>query len=583
MKKEKKLSTQILLLIVIIFIILLGMYVVTLNYNSKESVKATVGDRTIQIAENIVNFIDVEQYKELAANPAENDLYWELREQLNELREINGVLYAYTYAVPKEGDEEVTFLVDGMPTSETENAAALGDPSGSTTVEDLQKVLKEGSYHSDLLSSDYGEYISGTIPVKDTNGEVVAFLGVDIDASYVDAVSSQVSKDTVPKVSIFFLLIIIIGLFITQRYINNTLKPLNALKEASEKFAEGNLKGVNDTLSTLKLKKNNEITLFANTFSETLKNLSASLGNLHKKSENLVKAVTDIDLTASQVSNSNQIIASSIVEIASSSDQQETSNNEVNHAMNEMTIGIQRLADSTSDIAEASTDMTNLVDTSVVHAKHVITQIQDVEKSVLHTEEYVKEMSEKFNSIKEMVSVITSIAEQTNLLALNAAIEAARAGEAGKGFAVVADEVRKLAEMSRSSAKDIQDYLQSFVRISEKALVEMESSTEKVKVGNQSVTEIGGNLQQVLTVVMDVNAKIQDDSAVIEQMSASSQEILASTEEMHKLVIHTTSQTKEVAVSSDVQVEMVQKLEEVVHLLDATSKEMITEINKFKF
>ncbi len=582
MKREKKLSRQILSIVVIIFIFLLGMYVFTMNYNSKESVKAAIGDRTIEIAENMLNFIDVEQYKELAANPEENDLYWNLREQLNELREMNGVLYAYTYAVPEEG-EEVTFLVDGMPENDTENAAAIGDASGSTTYEHLQKVLKDGSFHSDLLSSDYGEYISGTIPMKDANGEVVAFLGVDIDASYVDEVSASVAKSIVPKVSIIFLIIVLIGLYITYRYVNRSLKPLNVLREASEQLADGDLKGVNNTLSSLKFKSNNEIAIFSGTFSNALTSLSNSLLNIHTKSKNLEQAVADIDLTANQVAKSNNVIASSILEIASGSDQQEASNNEVTQAMNEMSVGIQRLADSTSDMAEASTEMTNLVETSVDHAKHVVSQIQSVEKSVLHTEGYVREMGDKFKSIKEMVSVITSIADQTNLLALNAAIEAARAGEAGKGFAVVADEVRKLAEMSRSSASDIQEYLENFLLISDKALVEMGNSSEEVKAGNQSVMEIGDKLNQILAVVLDVNSKIQDDSAVIEEMSASSEEILASTEEMQKLVINTAGQTKEVASSSDVQVDMVHKLEEVVQLLDTTSKEMVEEINQFKF
>ena len=92
--------------------------------------------------------------------------------------------------------------------------------------------------------------------------------------------------------------------------------------------------------------------------------------------------------------------------------------------MNEMSIGIQRLADTTSEIAESSSAMTGLVETSVSHSQEVVSQIQNVESSVLRTANHVEEMGDKFRSIEEMVTIITSIADQTNLLALNAAIEA---------------------------------------------------------------------------------------------------------------------------------------------------------------
>ena len=100
-------------------------------YISKQSVQATIGERTITIAENMLNYIDIDKYEELVKDPSENEIYWDLREQLNELREINGVLYAYTYLVPQPG-EGVTFLVDGMPVDDTENAGAIGEVSSST-------------------------------------------------------------------------------------------------------------------------------------------------------------------------------------------------------------------------------------------------------------------------------------------------------------------------------------------------------------------------------------------------------------------------------------------------------------------
>lgn len=581
MRKVNRLSSRIIVISCVIFILLLGINILTMFYNSKKSVQATMGERTVAIAKNMASFIDIEKYRELAENPQENDLYWELREQLNEIREMNGVLYAYTYAVPNEG-EAVRFLVDGMPIDDTENAAVLGEESSSTTYEHIANVLEQGEYYSELLSGPYGEYISGTIPLKTASGEVVALLGVDIDASYVKQISNSIAKEVLPSLIVIFVLIIILSIFVMYIYVNRSLKPLERLEEAANLLAQGDIGGASETVLRINTNAKNEISTFTKAFSTTLNQLKETFSSIQNKTANLETAVEDINESNEKVSKSSNMIATSVMEIAGSCDLQQTSNDEVMLAMNEMAIGIGRLADTTSNIASSSNEMTQLVEESVKDSQEIIIQIQNVEASVVRTSEHVREMSNKFNTIEEMISVITNIADQTNLLALNAAIEAARAGEAGKGFAVVADEVRKLAEMSRSSANDIHEQLQNFLEISDRALKEMEYSTEDVKGGNIAVASIGEKLEQILVSVASVNNQIQEDSAVIEQMSAGSEEILATTEEMHRYVSNTTIQTREVASSTDIQVETVEKLNIVVKRLDETSSEVVKELEKFK-
>jgi len=581
MKKRNRLASRIILIASVIFALLIGLNVFLMIYTSKQSVQATIGERTITIAENMLNHMDLDKYEELVKNPSENEIYWELREQLNELREINGVLYAYTYSVPQPG-EGVAFLVDGMPVDDTENAAALGDISESTKYEHIEKVLQDGHHYSDLLASDYGEYISGFIPIKNNEGEVIAFLGVDIDASYVEGIASGIANSILPGMVGVFILLMVGALILLFYYINKSLKPLNDLLTASTLLEQGDLKGATEVVSSIKTKSNNEITTFTKAFSKMLNGLSSTFKTIRDKTGNLEQAVHNINESADKVGDSSTSIAKSIVEISASSEQQKSSNDEVMLAMNEMAIGIQRLADTTSAIAASSSDMTSLVESSVVNSQEVIEQIQSVETSVVRTSEHVREMGDKFNSIEEMVSVITNIADQTNLLALNAAIEAARAGEAGKGFAVVADEVRKLAEMSRHSADDIHNHLQSFLKITERALSEMNRSTEDVKSGSAAVASIGEKLNQILVSVENVNGQIQDDSAVIQQMSASTEEVLASTEQVNALVTNTTNKTSDVATSTEIQVEMVNRLNEIVHRLDETSDDVVREIEKFK-
>ncbi|MDG0871851.1 methyl-accepting chemotaxis protein [Paenibacillus thiaminolyticus] len=223
----------------------------------------------------------------------------------------------------------------------------------------------------------------------------------------------------------------------------------------------------------------------------------------------------------------------SIVKIvASGAETQMRGTEEGAKAMEEMAIGIQRIAESTTNISETSIDTTDQAKQGNMLLQEAVQQMNTIDESVKHSGGLVQTLGERSEQMAHIVDVITQIASQTNLLALNAAIEASRAGEHGQGFAVVAHEVRKLAERSAESAREISDLIEETRMDARRAVESMEQVRDSVADGIEKVQNSGTTFERILTDITDIAGQIQDTSAVTEEMSAGSEEVLASVNEI---------------------------------------------------
>ncbi len=249
-------------------------------------------------------------------------------------------------------------------------------------------------------------------------------------------------------------------------------------------------------------------------------------------SENANKMVDDINNTLSQVLATTKMVTSSANELSKDSAQivdgaksQSDKSTNVATAMEEMSATVTEIAKNSGEAANASKEARDMAVKGGDVVKKTLDGMGRIASSVERSANTIKVLEKSSAQIGEIVKVIDDIADQTNLLALNAAIEAARAGEQGRGFAVVADEVRKLAEKTSKATKEIADMIKGIQVDTKNAVSAMDEGTKEGKAGVSLAIEAGTALDKIVETVKKVSDMIAQIATAAEEQSATTEEI----------------------------------------------------------
>jgi len=242
--------------------------------------------------------------------------------------------------------------------------------------------------------------------------------------------------------------------------------------------------------------------------------------------------VTQMSSDATNLSSSAKELKEGADRMLGGSDEQASKSSQVATASEEMSETILDIAKNVNGIAQSASGTVVVAkdgDQIVIRSLEKVTEIARI---VDDSANFVRSLGERSEQIGSIVNVINDIADQTNLLALNAAIEAARAGEQGRGFAVVADEVRKLAERTATSTSEIGQMIKAIQEEVSKAVRSMENATRNVNLGVELVQQSGAALQAIVQSANDLQLMVQQIASATDEMSATSGEISRDMEQM---------------------------------------------------
>lgn len=545
---------------------------ILLYRSSMNLVKDSVGNQVAGMVENVVEVIELEKYKEISNDSEETDYYYELREKLNEIREMNNIVYLFTMSREQKNDEyEYYYVVDGQV---SEDASKLGEvEENASTYKAMIGAFENGDTEFEMTNDQYGSLISVFTPIKDEKGEIIGVVGADIDAT--DVYKEMNNNKT--GIIVTTIIILVIGLVIVYLITEYLTRPLKKLTSHVEELGKGNLLPVAEIS-----KRQDEIGVVTNTFGRMVHDLRNLIQGIQLNSNQLLDTSKKLISNSEKVSEASKYVASSVQEVSEGA-------NIIYNSSKERTLAIEQISNGIQQVSDASENVLNLSNLSLENASignvamdNVIQQMNVIDKSVKLSSNAINELENQSQEISTFINIIQEISNQTNLLALNASIEAARAGENGKSFAVVADEVRKLANQTEQATTSIVDLISNMKKGTNQTVESMYLVSKSVAKGIEIVGEAKGSYNNIVTSIQNVASYIKEISATLSEMAASSEQLTSSVEESTQFAYQTANYTKEVAKRSTDQEKDVYEISKTIELLTSMSLNLDELIKKFK-
>ncbi len=394
------------------------------------------------------------------------------------------------------------------------------------SIRTTQLKLIQNSVLTDL--NDLSETLKtnvGVMRALDDLGKLSALVGED-SASMTQLLGNKISAESNSKIGAFLAglgVLSLLGMLIeSMRQGKARLEMEERVRREEERRNERNQEAILRLLDELADLGEGDLTV-QTTVTEDF--TGAIADSINFTIDQLRSLVSTINGTAVKVSGAAQKAQATAMQLADASEHQTQEIAGASAAMNEIAASIDQVSSNAAESSAVAEKSVSIAKKGAEMVRNTIRGMDTIRQQIQETAKRIKRLGESSQEIGDIVSLITDIADQTNILALNAAIQASMAGDAGKGFAVVADEVQRLAERASGATKQIEDLVKTIQTDTNEAVISMEQTTAEVVKGTDLAHDAGSKLEEIEAVSSDLAALIQNISNASKKQAASANHI----------------------------------------------------------